>query len=67
VSLTSAPRAVELHVFGVQPTTVTKDGAALPRLDAAAFAQASAGWTAQAPFVVVKFAHAGGATQIVAR
>jgi alpha-D-xyloside xylohydrolase len=67
VSLTSAPRAVELHVFGAQPTTVTKDGAALPQLGAAAFAQASAGWTVQAPFVLVKFAHTGGATQIVAR
>jgi alpha-D-xyloside xylohydrolase len=65
LSLSSAPRPLSMQVFAAPPFGVEHDGISLaPFSNATAFAQASAGWFYQAPFLSIKFNHSGGQTQI---
>jgi alpha-D-xyloside xylohydrolase len=65
LSLVSAARPVRLRVFGPEPFSVERDGVTLSKIgNAGDFAQASLGWRYEAPFVLIKFNHGGGATQI---
>src|SRR5205814_1563928 len=47
------------------PDRVTRDGTALDELAVADFATAASGWTYDGSLIRIKFAHAGGATQLV--
>ncbi len=63
--LESATRPVLLRVLAAAPFSVERDGVTLPHFtNAVEFAQAPVGWRAVAPFVHVKLAHGGGATEI---
>ena len=66
LALTSAPRVVTLEVRAfAHPTTVTRDGSAMPELASADFATATEGWIYDGSFVTIKLAHSGATTQIV--
>jgi hypothetical protein len=60
VSVMSMARALRLRVLANQPTSVTRDGVALPN------APTTPGWTFDAAtgFLEIRWAHLGGATAI---
>jgi alpha-D-xyloside xylohydrolase len=67
VTLSSSARAVLLQVLAIEPTSVTQNGALLPKLSTGAqIVAATTGWHAdsQAGLVFIKFPHAGGVTKI---
>jgi alpha-glucosidase (family GH31 glycosyl hydrolase) len=66
VTLTSATRAIELHILTAEPAAVTRDGAAMTKVTAAQFAAANEGWfeDPQLQKLRIKFQHAGGTTTI---
>jgi alpha-D-xyloside xylohydrolase len=67
VTITSAARTIELRIFGVQPASVTRDGAALPELDAATLDMSAEGWALDGQFVRIKVSATGGTTQLSAQ
>jgi alpha-D-xyloside xylohydrolase len=66
VTITSAARTIELRIFGVQPTSVTQDGTALPQLDPATLDMSAEGWTMAGLFARVKLSATGRTTQVTA-
>jgi len=66
VTLTSAVRAIELHILTAEPAAVTRDGAAMTKVTAAQFGGATEGWfeDPQLQKLRIKFQHGGGTTTI---
>jgi alpha-glucosidase (family GH31 glycosyl hydrolase) len=67
VTLSSPARSVQVRILANEPAAITRDGTLLPRLTAPAdFAVADSGWQFDATtgFIMVKFLHAGGTTEI---
>ena len=67
VSLSSVARLVVLQLLVLEPVTVIRDGAILPKLATPAqFDAADTGWQADAHarLVLIKFQHAGGTTTV---
>ena len=64
LDLTSSPRAIKLRILASEPSTVLRDGVALPKQAPGAGGRASWQYDAAGGFIEVTFAHAGGASSI---
>ena len=68
ITLTSTARAIVESVLHDAPAAVERDGVALEKLGGAGeLAAAATGWIEDGGYVVVKIAHAGGASTVVLR